>query len=231
MNDMTPIGKTEIKKQWALDLASRGVPLILLHHTNPDGSCTCGRPSKPADPAARVKGTDYCGSQGKHPIGSEWQENTTTDSSIIAGWFEHNPESNYGCVAGAERFILDIDVKGDDGYATAKELLGVDSSGLDSLTFAVKTPSGGMHLYFAADKVYGNQRTYTSIIDRRPGNFLALRSGLKSRSVLARSLSRMFTSPAFSAVSYKRFMESSNRPISSMRTLSSPTLSAIAFNC
>ena len=172
MNDMTPIGKTEMKKQWALDLVSRGVALILLHHTNPGGTCTCGRPSKPVDPATRVKGMEYCGSQGKHPLATAWQENTTTDPAIIAGWFEHNPESNYGCVAGETHFILDIDVKDDDGYETAKELLGVDRAGLDSMTFSVKTPSGGEHLYFAADKAYSNsvKTVLGKGLDSRSGN-------------------------------------------------------------
>jgi hypothetical protein len=79
---------------------------------------------------------------------------------------------NYGCVAGGDKFILDIDVKDANGYDTAARLLGVPTASLDTVTFSVKTPSGGEHMYFDADKVYANsvKRALGEGLDVRSGN-------------------------------------------------------------
>lgn len=160
------------KLEWAEYLAGRGLRIVPLHHTKADGSCTCGRPTKPADPSDRVKGVDYCGSPGKHPNVNAWEEVATTDTDLIKQWFRSDPEMNYGCVAGQNGFILDIDVKDADGYDTAARLLGISRGELDRVTFSVKTPSGGEHLYFTADKVYSNtvKTALGEGLDNRSGN-------------------------------------------------------------
>ena len=160
------------KLEWAEYLAGRGLRIVPLHHTKADGSFTCGRPNKPADPSDRVKGVDYCGSPGKHPNVNAWEEVATTDTDLIKQWFRSDPEMNYGCVAGQNGFILDIDVKDADGYDTAARLLGISRGELDRVTFSVKTPSGGEHLYFTADKVYSNtvKTALGEGLDNRSGN-------------------------------------------------------------
>lgn len=160
------------KLEWAEYLAGRGLRIVPLHHTRADGSCTCGRPTKPSNPEDRVKGVDYCGSPGKHPTVKVWEEVATTDPSLIKQWFRSDPDMNYGCVAGQGGFILDIDIKDADGYETASRLLGVPTAELDRVTFSVKTPSGGEHLYFTADKVYSNtvKTALGEGLDNRSGN-------------------------------------------------------------
>lgn len=160
------------KLEWAKYIAERGLRIVPLHHTKADGSCTCGRPTKPSNPDDRVKGVDYCGSPGKHPNVDAWQNVATSDPDLIEQWFASDPDMNYGCVAGEGNFILDIDVKDADGYETASRLLGVPTSKLDEVTFAVKTPSGGEHLYFDADRVYANsvKRALGEGLDVRSGN-------------------------------------------------------------
>ena len=160
------------KLEWAKYIAERGLRIIPLHHTRANGSCSCGRPTKPSDPDDRVKGVDYCGSPGKHPKVDAWQDVATSDYNLIQQWFKSDPAMNYGCVAGDKKFILDIDVKDANGYDTAARLLGVPTAELDTVTFSVKTPSGGEHLYFDADKVYANsvKRALGEGLDVRSGN-------------------------------------------------------------
>jgi hypothetical protein len=160
------------KLEWAKYIAERGLRIIPLHHTRVNGSCSCGRPTKPSDPDDKVKGIDYCGSPGKHPKVDAWQDVATSDYNLIQQWFKSDPAMNYGCVAGTDKFILDIDVKDANGYDTAARLLGVPMAGLDTYTFSVKTPSGGEHLYFDADKVYANsvKRALGEGLDVRSGN-------------------------------------------------------------
>ena len=81
------------------------------------GICTC------ADGAA-------CGSPGKHPRLTKWQDKASKDESIVAGWFLKWPESNLGVRLGPASNLIDIEYDGDEGKATALELLS-----------EVKTPS------------------------------------------------------------------------------------------
>ena len=130
-----------------------------LHHTESDGRCTCGNVE--------------CTSPGKHPTVSAWPTVATTDHEIIDEWFKNNPKMNYGSMAGAEVFIIDLDVKkGDDGYQTYADLMHINKPDISGTTFSVKTPSGGMHLYTATDKAYSNsaKTTLGSGIDTRSGN-------------------------------------------------------------
>lgn len=149
---------TKTKLEWALYLASRGLKVAHLHHTHPDGTCSCGKPT--------------CTSQGKHPVDTGWQNVAASDPEVIKQWFREDPEMNYGCVAGEKTFMLDIDVKDGDGYETAAKLLNVPRSELDTITFSVKTPSGGEHLYFESDKAYSNsvKKALGMGLDVRSGN-------------------------------------------------------------
>lgn len=146
------------KLQWALDLAGRGVHILPLHHTEPNGRCSCG--------------DSTCKSPGKHPTVSAWPAIATTDADTIKGWFKRDPAMNYGCMAGAEVFIVDIDTKKADGYSTIENLLDMGRLGIEQITFSVKTPSGGEHLYFTTDRAYSNSASTTlgPGIDTRSGN-------------------------------------------------------------
>jgi hypothetical protein len=97
-----------------------------------------------------------------------WERDASIDPEVIKKWFSEDPEINYGCMAGADTFVFDIDMKSHDGFATAKNLLGED---FDLNTFRVKTPTGGEHRYYRSDKVYGNTAgTIGAGLDTRSGN-------------------------------------------------------------
>lgn len=80
-----------------------------------------------------------------------WQEHASTDPAIVAAWWRKAPEAAIGLLAGEPNgfCVLDIDRKnGVDGFATLRAL------GLDPETMSpvrVRTPSGGMHVYFAPE--------------------------------------------------------------------------------
>lgn len=200
---------TRTKLEWAEYLAGRGLRIVPLHHTKADGSCTCGRPNRPADPDDRVKGVEYCGSPGKHPNVNAWETVATTDVDLIRDWFKNDPAMNYGCVAGENGFILDIDIKDSDGYSTAARLLGIPTSQIDQVTFAVKTPSGGEHLYFSADKVYSNtvKTALGDGLDNRSGNGFVVGPG----SVL--HIAEEFVPDNFIPVSYEVVNEKAFEPL------------------
>lgn len=108
---------------------------------------------------------------GKQAIDKAWQNGATSEPEDIAGWFADDPDLNYGVVAGDEWFLLDIDNKSADGFKAAADILGVEVKDLPKQTFAVNTPSGGMHLYFKSDKAYGNSAsTIAKGLDSRSGN-------------------------------------------------------------
>lgn len=94
----------------------------------PDGHCACGK--------------DHPKQAGKHPS-LRW-------STFAAGNKEIVPGGGYGIVTGRRSHglvVIDIDVKGVDGYASLSAL---EDSDLGSLpeTLEVETPSGGLHLYY-----------------------------------------------------------------------------------
>jgi hypothetical protein len=87
---------------------------------------------------------------GKIPVVPNGVKAATTDPVQIGTWWAEWPNATIGIAAGPSRLvILDIDVKGEtDGRAslrTCERLLG-----RLPLTRSVRTPSGGVHLYFSA---------------------------------------------------------------------------------
>lgn len=86
-------------------------------------------------------------SGGKIPADKGWQEKATSSAGQITGWFEKSPNINYGIACGQSGLlVVDLDNKdGVDGIANWSTI----TSDIDlPETFAVDTPSGGIHLYF-----------------------------------------------------------------------------------
>lgn len=96
-------------------------------HAN--GSCSCGNPA--------------CEDAGKHPA-VRWGAKALGDAPVQVPI----PEGyNIGLATGSRSgnvLVLDIDTKGEDGYAT----LALLAPGDLPTTLAARTPSGGAHLYF-----------------------------------------------------------------------------------
>jgi len=83
----------------------------------------------------------------KRPLLKNWQTKATTDPDTIRAWDNRWPDAMPAMPTGDlnDLAVLDLDVRDDgrDGIAAASDL-GVDLS----RAFTVRTPSGGLHLYY-----------------------------------------------------------------------------------
>lgn len=112
----------------------------------------------------------------KDPATSHGFYDATTVAEQVAYWWRRNPEANIavrtGVVPGLGRGVDVLDV---DAHATGTGfpiLQGLRRSGLiDQWAHAVRSPSGGLHLYYPADPARP-QRTWA-----RPGSHVDLRAG------------------------------------------------------
>jgi hypothetical protein len=144
-----------------------------------------------------------CVTDGKRPaLRGNWQELATTSPAQIRGWWSRAP-FNIGISCGPSGLVvLDLDVPrpglaADDG--TLFPLSGADMLSMLAKeqrqrypggTYAVDTPSGGCHLYFAAtaDRVKNSAGTLGQLIDVRAdgGYVIGAGSRIDGRSYAAR---------------------------------------------
>ena len=85
----------------------------------------------------------------KAPATSHAYLDATTDPAQIRAWFARHPERNLAVATGAPGpDVLDIDKRGEagDGFPALARL--TTAGLLDTSTGTVRTPSGGLHLYF-----------------------------------------------------------------------------------
>lgn len=98
-----------------------------------------------------------------------WKEEATQDLSKIEQWWTQNPYYNIGLVTGNGLFVIDVDIKNNkNGFQSlqhhGKEL---------PTTVKVKTPSGGIHLYYHAEKPISNKvNLYDGIDIRGEGGYV-----------------------------------------------------------
>jgi hypothetical protein len=79
-------------------------------------------------------------------------KDATVDPDRVASWWWHTPDANIGIATGAPGpDVLDVDTKnGAPGYATLNRLVRAGlAAGAHRL---VRTPSGGLHLYYAGSE-------------------------------------------------------------------------------
>jgi hypothetical protein len=91
-----------------------------------------------------------CQSGKKIPATQHGYLDATTDPNQIREWFARHPDWNLAVATGAPGpDVLDIDTRGDrgDGFPALARL--ASASLLDSATGMVRTPSGGLHVYFS----------------------------------------------------------------------------------
>ena len=99
-----------------------------------------------------------CMPNTKRPIGSlvpNGFHDATTNRDVIMAWWKTAPDANIGIACEASGlYVVDLDVKADNvnGIITWKGLC--DEHG-EFPTFAVRTPSGGLHLYYKAPRDIG----------------------------------------------------------------------------
>jgi len=111
----------------------------------------------------------------KEPALRDWQALATTDPAEISRLFRGGLSFNIGVATGGRSggFVLDIDRKAVDGLATLAEL--EDRHGALPETWAVESPSGGSHLWFAnpAGRRVGNRAGFAPALDiRGEGGFV-----------------------------------------------------------
>lgn len=135
----------------ARELGAAGYKVVPLWPVDVLGQCTCKQGHK-------------CGSAGKHPIETGWQDSATTDPR----WWSNDgadaqyPQANIGVVLEEENsFVLDMDPDngGDVTLQQIQERLG-DNWDMPP-TVIVQTGSGGRHFYFeqpAMAKPVGNPK-------------------------------------------------------------------------
>ena len=92
--------------------------------------------------AAKGFGVFPCRPNTKEPA-CYWQQEATTDPDAIRAWPQ---DVNYGVAMDTGHFVLDLDCKGEATGRDALNILEIDYDTVPT-TFAVKTPSGGEHLY------------------------------------------------------------------------------------
>lgn len=100
----------------------------------------------------------------KRPYPDEgWKAMRSRDESVIRRWFDTRPDMNYAVNCDEHHVVLDLDEglnkKGDvkDGIAQFQAAADdADDWSAFHDTFRVRTPKGGVHLYYACDKGYAN---------------------------------------------------------------------------
>lgn len=100
----------------------------------------------------------------KRPYSHEgWKAIRTTDEATIRRWFIERPEMNYAVNCDDEHVIFDLDeggAKQKTGIANFQraeaEAEGFVEDSIYDGTLRVRTPKGGVHLYFVADQAYAN---------------------------------------------------------------------------
>lgn len=82
---------------------------------------------------------------GKVPLVKEWTVAASIDIDTISAWFQEFPEANIGIATGEQSGVFVLDVDGEQGEATIKDM--ESTFGKLPETYEVET-SRGRHLYF-----------------------------------------------------------------------------------
>lgn len=104
----------------------------------------------------------------KRPV-VKWKDVMTSDPEVIGAWFDERPDMNY-LVCGGDRYaVVDLDQKPEEGRRGIDDFRELEMfNGSASETFTVRSPSGGLHLYYIVPHGLGNStRKLPSGIDIR----------------------------------------------------------------
>jgi len=143
-------GKRPSKRACAIAYARQAMRVFPCHEIQPDG-CSCGKLA--------------CPSAGKHPRIKDWQTLATCDEGEIRKWWQSWPNANIGVACGARSDLTVLDVDGEEGRWTLRELEG-EHGELPETPVAI-TGSGGAHYYFAYEPGLGNAIKFAAGLDVR----------------------------------------------------------------
>jgi hypothetical protein len=135
----------------ALVYASRGIPVLPLHHPLPDlsrRSIPDGEAIAPTWSTGCSCRDRACGQVGKHPLGSlvpHGLKDATINRARILAWWTRYPQANIGLATGHRFDVLDIDgPAGGESIRTFATEHGLTSSGP-----LARTGGSGWHYYLA----------------------------------------------------------------------------------
>lgn len=94
-----------------------------------DGLCACDNPA--------------CRSPGKHPCIKAWQEKASSDPIVVDRFWTQFPDANIGIATGQDSGVVVIDIDGEPGEATLKDLAEAHGGLQETLT---ATTGRGRHL-------------------------------------------------------------------------------------
>jgi len=137
----------------ALAYASRGIPVLPLHHPvallRSSGWIPDDQPLvKPEVWSACSCGDQDCGQFAKHPLGAlvpHGVKDATCNRARILAWWTRHPQANIGLATGHRFDALDVD--GPEGEEIIRTLAA--THGLASSGPLVRTGGGGWHYYLA----------------------------------------------------------------------------------
>jgi hypothetical protein len=153
------------KVAYALAYARRGIKVFPLHEIESDRECSCGKLG--------------CDSAGKHPRMSGWQGTATCDEDQIKDWWREWPNANVGVKCGAESNLTVLDVDGDEGRESLRELE-LEHGELPETPIAI-TGRGGAHYLFAFEPGLQNAVKFTKGLDVRTEGGLIVGVGSKTK--------------------------------------------------
>jgi hypothetical protein len=149
------------KFKHAIAYARRGFLVFPCHNIDTDGECSCGKLQ--------------CASAGKHPRYKDWQKDATLDEAQIRRWWSEYPDSNIGVACGAKSKLTVLDVDGQTGRDTLRQLE-LDNGELPETPIAL-TGSGGAHYYFLHSPGVGNAVRFAPGLDIRTDGGLVVGVG------------------------------------------------------
>jgi hypothetical protein len=129
----------------ALECASVGLPVVVVHSIDDTGECTCQYKREQRIAEGHTVAPCSGSNRGKHPKGNNWPKTQTTDyGQIAARWSGPRGYLNMGIVFGASSGVILVEADGAEGVATATAW---QESGLLPRTVTVESGSGGLHFY------------------------------------------------------------------------------------
>jgi hypothetical protein len=109
------------------------------------------------------------------PMVSDWPDFATTDTTTITRVWNKYPKANIGILCD-DLIVIDVDVRnGKPGMASLMDL------DLDLNTFTVKTPSGGLHVYYSGPNVKNSVGRIGPGLDIRSRHGFVVAAGSSTR--------------------------------------------------
>lgn len=126
--------------------------------------------------AARGFAVFPCEEGGKAPVTNDGFKSATKDHGQITRWWRRDPNANIGLWTDGFT-LIDVDVRnGQQGIASLLDLQ-LEVPELCDPTLTVRTPSGGMHLYFKSEPSRNSHNKLGAGLDTRGHRGYALAAG------------------------------------------------------